>query len=482
LLETGIVSELAPSINELSQKATAPVDIDMDASDTAIELVTQSIGSSIDGGDSIIRRMIQPESGVEFRTLKAGEGSESAMTVLFSKNAAMNWLVSSGTEKTSGEALLRLARMEKRRVIEPIEIADLGMKALTSSAEHKDVKEKVRYRFVDPWEVEGLESREAETMAAALGRERYYEFSFGSVESSCEGILRRIGGPHLLGLWTYLKGEVRLTKAIASVYAPWERDAGGDLQMTKGVVSEPSSFMNGIRQHLYRNALFRLLRLPQRFLALVQVELLDLKNLTAPGGSPSLTVFALLRLKRPGTGNRLTHKAKTLDCVTTPATKVGKSSGPNAPASWGSVARFRFPLPENVDCDGVSHDGDREALFKGPPSVLQISVYEKKFMSDIFLGAADINLDALTAGGQLEEWVPLRESKLGVTWFARIRLTLRFELMCLGSPSSDVELPPSVGLRKIQELSKQGGAHEDTKPKKSVSTSDLLSYFESMVS
>jgi hypothetical protein len=319
-------------------------------------------------------------------------------------------------------------------------------------------------------------------MAAAIGREHYYEFSIGTVASSCEVVLRRMGGLHLLGLWTHVKGGLRLTKALASVYAPWERDAGGDLQMRHGVVAEPSSFLNSIREHLYRNALFRLLKLPQRFLALVQVELLDLKNLTAPGGSPSLTVFALLRLKRPVQGNRLTHKAKTLDCVTTHAAKIGKSSGPNAAASWGSVARFRFPLPDDVNCDGVSSDGDREALFKGPPLVLQISVYEKKFMSDIFLGAADINLDALTGGGQLEEWVPLRESKLGVTWFTRIRLTLRFELMCLGSSSSDVELPPSVGLRRIQELSRQGGAHEDAKTKKSVSTSDLLTYFESMVS
>ena len=106
-------------------------------------------------------------------------------------------------------------------------------------------------------------------------------------------------------------------------------------------------------------------------------------------------------------------------------------------------------------------------------------------MSDISLGGADIDLDALTGGGQLEEWVPLRASKQGISWFARIRLTLRFELMCLGSdqPSDmDGELPPSVGLRKIKQLSKQGGAHEDTKVKKSASTPDLFGYFESMVS
>ena len=55
-----------------------------------------------------------------------------------------------------------------------------------------------------------------------------------------------------------------------------------------------------------------------------------------------------------------------------------------------------------------------------------ISVYEKKFISDVELGGADAKLDALANGGQTEEWVPLRSSTHGVNWFARMRLTLRF--------------------------------------------------------
>lgn len=96
------------------------------------------------------------------------------------------------------------------------------------------------------------------------------------------------------------------------------------------------------------------------------------------------------------------------------------------------------------------------------------------------LGDADVKLDGLAAGGQLEEWVPLRTDKHGIHWFARIRMTLRFELMCLASPDNvDEEMAPSVGLRRIQQLSKIGSAQEDMK--KSVSTPDLLGYFESMV-
>jgi hypothetical protein len=55
-------------------------------------------------------------------------------------------------------------------------------------------------------------------------------------------------------------------------------------------------------------------------------------------------------------------------------------------------------------------------MLQGPPCELQVSVYEKKFMSDIFLGGADVKLDALASGGQLEEWVPLRAGSDGITW------------------------------------------------------------------
>jgi hypothetical protein len=244
--------------------------------------------------------------------------------------------------------------------------------------------------------------------------------------------------------------------------------------------------MNCIGRHLYRNALFRRLQLPQRFIVLIQIEILDLKNLTAPGGSPSITAYALLRLKREASNAPLTQKARTLDSACTEAKKINKSSGPNAPASWGSVVRFRFPLPDGVNCDGLSSDVDREALFKGPPNVLQLSVYEKKFMTTQALGVADIQLDSLSTGSQLEEWAPLRSTNNDITWFARLRLTLRFELMNLamsnssdGNPDSDC---PSSALRKMKMLSRTGRVHEDIAGiKHVVSTPDIGRYFESFV-
>lgn len=489
VVEIGIVDEIAPHQKHVAP-VTALLPVALNASDDAIELSTTETSAGADGGDAVIRRMIQPGSGVGFRTLKLGDTTESAMLVLFSKREAADWFISNGVEKSEDCAVKRLDMMEKSRVIEPVDFKALLPKGHKTSkqedgdedalASQEKLTKGVRYRLVDPWEVEPLESREAETEGACLGRNKFLAFGLGRVAASCEDLFRSVGGQHLLELWAAGKGGVVLTKAIATVQPPWERSSGGDLLLRDGDVAEPDAFNNSIRQHLYRNSLFRRLGLPQRFLALIQVELLDLKNLTSPGGSLSLTVYSLLRLKRPRSTAPLTTKARTLDSIATPPIKLGKATGPNAPASWGSLVRFRFPLPEYTAADGKSYDSDREALFKGPPSVLQVSVYERKFMSDTLLGSADVKLEGLCSGGQLEEWVPLRTESHGINWFARIRLTLRFELMCLSSDAVESEeLVPSVGLRRIQQLIAFGGMEEDLR--KSGSKPDLLSYLESMV-
>lgn len=491
VMEIGLVDLLAPLEVEVVSIPDLP--IALKESETEIEVSTMGVSTTPSGGDGIVRRMIQPGSGVEFRTLRLGEGGESAMVVLFSKKEAVAWFLNNDVEKSEEAALERLGEMEYHRIIEPVDLRLLapkaykkGKKTEEDDADKSDdtaVESGIRYRLVDPWEVEPLESREAETRGASVGRQHLLAFGLGRVASSCEDMFRTIGGRHLLELWAATKGGISLTKALATVHPPWERSSGGDLLLKNGTVAEPSEYDNAIREHLYRNMLFRRLKLPQRFMALIQVELLDLKNLTSPGGSLSLTVYSLLRLKRSRSSAPLTSKARTLDSAATPPVKLAKTSGPNAPASWGSLVRFRYPLPENTANDGKSFDIDCESLFKGPPSVLQVSVYEKKFMSDTFLGGADVKLDGLESGGQLEEWVPLKTESHGISWFARIRLTLRFELMCLASdkesPETLEELAPSVGLRRIKQLCSVGGAQMDLK--KSVSTPDLLSYFESMV-
>ena len=488
--ETSIVDDLLPKLSAISQRPASSMPVALSASATAIEAVPIEIGTNVDCGDAIIRRMIQMRSGVEFRTLRVGEAGHSAVVVLFRRSQAITWITTNKAEMNMDDAAKRLDIMERRRVIEKVDLNAIAYEPLIDNIDPNESENDndIRYRFVDPWEVEVLDSKDAELRGAALGRERYVPFTIGAVARACEESQRDLGGLHLLSLWATARGGVCLTKAISSVYPPWERDAGGDLEVVDGIETQASTYANCFRQHLYRNTIFHRLRLPQRFLALIQVEVLDLKNLTAPGGSPSVTAYALLRLKRDASNAPLTHKARTLDSASTEPRKIHKSSGPNAPASWGSVVRFRFPLPEDVNCDGVSFDSDREALFKGAPSVLQISVYEKKFMTNSVLGGADVNLDGLSTSGQLEEWVPLRSTNDDITWFARLRLTLRFELMCLASNNKSTarnlnDQCPSAGLRKMKILSRMGGAHEDENGvQRSLSSPDIVTYFENMVS
>ncbi|KAL3763668.1 hypothetical protein ACHAWU_009092 [Discostella pseudostelligera] len=475
--EIEIVDELTPPIT----------DAQLSNKDTPVAIKNLDDGSEVPSGilpvgDSMIRRMIQADSGVEFRTLRVGEAGNSVIVVLFGMQDAIKWLMRNVTSDNEADAKELLKVMERMRVIELVTSNDLSIPK-SYAASHPSTES--RYRFVDPWEVEALESRSGEKASAALGRGRYHALSVGLIASACEHVIRSAGGLYLLSLWSTLKGGISLTKALCSAHPSWERDAGGDLLMNKGYLMEPSPYENSIRHHLYGNDLFRRLGLPQRFLALLQVELLDLKNITSPSGSTALSAYALLRLKRQGSSAPLNHRARSLDSACTQVRKINKSSGQNAPASWGSYVRFRFPLPEDVNREGKSFDRDRELLFKGPPTCLQITVYEKKFMSEIELGGADVNLESLGSGGQIEEWVPLRAGKDGITWFARIRVSLRFELLCLTTPAPDPsgtvpndELCPSVGLTKIRKLS-QLGAHEDIKhgSKNSMSTPDLVGYF-----
>eukprot|EP00536_Pseudo-nitzschia_multiseries_P014720 jgi/Psemu1/246275/estExt_Genewise1.C_7590016 len=470
ILEIEVGSLFAPSSHRTQLPKTSDESV---KEETDSEILTSAKSNKADTGDFILRRMMKPDSGVEFQTLRLGDGGENAMVMLFCKKEAVAWILNTGIEMNEEDALNKLNLMEETRVIERVDLGLLAPKAYKKSNKADEnenaatgtcsVSSDVRYRLVDPWEVEPLENREAETKGASLGRECLLAFNLPRVASCCEGQLQSIGGLPLLELWTALKGNLSLTKSLATVHPPWERSAGGDLLLRDGINTEPSIYENSIRVHLYRNSLFETMKVPQRFVALIQVELLDLKNLTSPGGSLSLTVYSLLRLKRARSSSPLTSKARTLDSVSTDPIKLAKTSGPNAPASWGSLVRFRFPLPENTDIEGKCNDRDCESLFKGPPSVLQVSVYEKKFMSDSYLGGADIKLDGLSSGGQLEEWVPLKTETQGINWFARIRLTLRFELI--------------VGRMRIRQLCSVGGAQFDLK--QSVSTPDILSYFES---
>jgi len=478
-LEMQLVPYIAPNLCDKDVSTFLPEDGQGDPDGSGISV----------GDDAIIRHIIKPGSGVEVRTLRIGEGGHSAVVVLFSQAESIPWLVSTGVVRDKESAITRLKKMSQDRIIEEICLKELS--ALSQGKKLTGKDRDIRYRFIDPWEIQTYESSHVSDMdGASLGRERYVRLHMSDLARSSEEVQNANGGLALLSIWSMMEGGEVLNAVISSVLPPWERDTNGDC----GRSGELMSYLNSIRRYLYRNSLYRRVHLPQRFMAVVKVELLDLKNLTSPGGTPSLTAYALLRLKRPGRSAPLTHKVRTLDSASTSPKKIDRSSGPNPSASWRSTIRFRFPLPEDVDSFGMCPNKDREALFPGPPSVLQLTVYEKKFITDNRLGSADVKLDALADGGHMEEWVPLRAGKDGVVWFARLRISLKFKLMCLAHQStSDTDKAedegdesPSVGLAKIKRLS-QHGAYEDLQGsnstvRKSVSTPDLLSYLESVVS
>jgi len=470
-LEVTLFPNLAPHLSsaEVGRRSDVDVSESMDAIEVSALKISDSLKSTHDG---MLKLMISQDSGLSFSTLRLVDGGDCTVVLLFSKSDAIAWMVDKSLESSPEGAANRLAQMQQQRYIEVVDLSKLSLKH-----KHDEEADIMTYRIVDPWEVEPLKTRDAETQAATIGRSTMLSFSLGKVATAAESALRPLGGQPLHDLWTSLKGGLTLTKSLASISCPWDMAAGGDLHVSDE--PDPSPFLHSVHEHLYRNWLFKRLDLPQRFVVLVQVEILDLKNLSSPNGSLGLTVYSLLRLKRTGHGTPLTNKARTIDTASSPPVKLRKATGPNAPASWGSVIRFRFPLPEDVAVDGTSSDIDREVIFNGPPTMLQLSVYEKKLLMDHSLGSADVSMEALWAGGQLEEWVPLRSEKHGVNWFTRLRLTLRFELMCLAPLGSEVA--PSAGLRRIEELSSAGGATHEDMGKRTLSSPDLYSYLEGMV-
>lgn len=212
--------------------------------------------------------------------------------------------------------------------------------------------------------------------------------------------------------------------------------------------------------NLYRNALFRRLRLPHRFQALITVQLLGLKNLS-PHYHPAKTdVFAAVCLKRPepatpasaGGGQSNGHAGGQNNGYggggggETPAKRAGRDTSvtslkrllptANGQASqqsrWGAKAAFRFPLPEEASpyvlaygdraydlvmggYGGHGRGGGGGMVSQGPPLCVRIAVWRKLFLSDQRLGEVEVPLVNLNDRKDVDEWVGLRGDR-GSAW------------------------------------------------------------------
>lgn len=203
-----------------------------------------------------------------------------------------------------------------------------------------------------------------------------------------------------------------------------------------------------------RNALFRRLRLPHRFQALVTVQLLGLKNLS-PHYHPSKTdVFAAVTLKRSSLGNGIgngngrqgnngnghiggdTAAKRRGRNTTVTATKrlLPTANGQsNEQSRWEATAAFRFPLPEEASPYVLAYgDGAYELVMggygdagmgevgmgqgsQGPPQCVRIAVWRRQFLADQRLGEVEVPLSQLIYRGGVDEWVGLRGDK-GSAW------------------------------------------------------------------
>jgi hypothetical protein len=113
-----------------------------------------------------LRRLIQHGSGVESSTRRLVDGGECTMVVLFGRKEALSWLVANGLEPSQQSAEIRLQEMEDKRFIEAVDLSRLPLNQKGAALDN----EGLTHRFVDPWEVEALQSREGETWGAYLGR------------------------------------------------------------------------------------------------------------------------------------------------------------------------------------------------------------------------------------------------------------------------------------------------------------------------
>ena len=304
------------------------------------------------------------------------------------------------------------------------------------------------YKLVDPWEVKHFRGGRGAFESTFLGRNFYNSSSnTGSGGTAVERKLEDLG---VRGLFARVGGGSALRTFIASLTADDDDDD-----------DEFDDYKTTLSRYAFRNAIFKLVASDARYYALVQTEgesvrgarrraeravatgyrcfyvtnaslvaVLDLKN--TAGGVTSNAVFATMRLSRAKSTAPCTARAKTLDCAVTKPTKIKKGRDRDV-VGWGSAAAFKFPLPSSTRCDGTAIDANTESLFSGPPTVVQLSVYEKKLLGYSLIGKSTLSLESLTEGEPIDEWLQCSNEKVenGPSYFIRLRVCIRFEIMSM---------------------------------------------------
>ena len=329
------------------------------------------------------------------------------------------------------------------------------------------VEDDAQLRYVDPWEVEPLDDDDPAVLLreSVLGRltccpvqgddgddvflynqppspaaaatpatpETPPTKANSNTDAPMDSPSDHSSGPllHLRSPWSRLRCDAWLATAIAQALTPAARAGedecfGGEDEALADAcspwppppaasnsndysASEP--FRSRLRRYLYRNALFRRAKMRRRFIAVVQVDLVALENISeslVPGSggggqdqgasvSPRTgrataqqqhhrgdhaksgcgDAYAVLRLKHsrpPGSGSSppLTERVRTRDSAVARRRSAEDHHHHRVPENyWGVSAAFRFALPDEALPPDAEDDDDDDDAQKGaspPPS------------------------------------------------------------------------------------------------------------------
>ncbi|TDH68462.1 hypothetical protein CCR75_004164 [Bremia lactucae] len=329
--------------------------------------------------------------------------------------------------------------------------------------------------FVDPWEVEAEWNvrRFMHDNQSSLHVELGWDRLSPICSETCDAIVASVfEDPDLVAMWKATGGEGWLVTAITQYRIDGlhsYRTLHQHIQRGLAEKEEPRiPFLVAIYSRSQRNAMFKVAGLPHRFVGAVTVELVEAKDLIACHWLQHWSdAYVFVELCHAKDKCRETAEEWSLQTYRSSVGEGGVNPHWESPKNR-FVFRFAIPTHNKHTCgsrrdvqysnrEGIAreinahssliasqiwnadiNDLNRDAVdaldkllssvYKGPPSVLQCTVYQKnKVLSHQFMGRATISLDQLTPGNPMDCWLPLQDTSSGLL---RLKISLSFQLMC----------------------------------------------------
>ncbi len=362
--------------------------------------------------------------------------------------------------------------------------------------------------YVDPWQVtvinDPMQIKTPELTFATLGRHRYCPLDYeGSYDTLIKLVTNNIclnmpPGPsrdaslliakQMHTVWSLLGANGYLISTISACIPQGEKESlvpPSSLGMGN-VPGAPAADMYSacIHRYLYRNLLFSRCLMSHRFVAVVNVKILGLKDHTAQkhkgliqaGPMELYSVATLCRSSKFALNKRIDSRDSNkgvdvannivsisslgssdiskygINTVVNNAVKVEPFAGKEhyTEYPWKEATIFRFPLPEHVlflHDDNITNtsssstssssfkedDDEYEIFFKSPPKLVKLSVYERTFFSDNKLGDIQLPLSTIGEDTVFKEWIPLSHTSTNRSqaWFLHVQVEVNYALMSL---------------------------------------------------